>query len=160
MLTQLKVYHQLFQLIKKQRVNILVQLSELLQKYMIIYVFYMPVLEDQYVQRMGLKLHLKLLSKWWTKLWHIQKKVDYKYLLQLFQVEKENMLSYLMICKEGYVRVRVNGETYDITEEFNLDKNKKHSIEVVIDRIILKEGVESRLADSLESALPLGEGRV
>src|SRR5699024_11407667 len=47
-----------------------------------------------------------------------------------------------------------------ITEEFNLDKNKKHSIEVVIDRIILKEGVESRLADSLESALPLGEGRV
>jgi len=62
--------------------------------------------------------------------------------------------------KEGYVRVRVNGETYDITEEFNLDKNKKHSIEVVIDRIILKEGVESRLADSLESALPLGEGRV
>src|SRR5699024_10385240 len=54
----------------------------------------------------------------------------------------------------------VNGETYDITEEFNLDKNKKHSIEVVIDRIILKEGVESRLADSLESALPLGEGRV
>src|SRR5690625_6649294 len=89
MLTQLKVYHQLFQLTKKQRVKILVQLSELLQKYMIIYVFYMPVLEDQYVQRMGLKLHLKLLSKWWTKLWHIQKKVDYKYLLQLFQVEKE-----------------------------------------------------------------------
>src|SRR5690625_5053196 len=100
MLTQLKVYHQLFQLTKKQRVKILVQLSELLQKYMIIYVFYMPVLEDQYVQRMGLKLHLKLLSKWWTKLWHIQKKVDYKYLLQLFQVEKENMLSYLMICKK------------------------------------------------------------
>lgn len=62
--------------------------------------------------------------------------------------------------KEGYVRVRVNGEIHDITEEFNLDKNKKHSIEVVVDRIVLKEGVESRLADSLESALPLGEGRV
>src|SRR5699024_12496950 len=62
--------------------------------------------------------------------------------------------------KEGYGRVRVNDETYDITEEFNLDKNKKHSIEVVIDRIILKEGGESRLADSLESALPLGKGRV
>src|SRR5699024_12418402 len=62
--------------------------------------------------------------------------------------------------KEGYVRVRVNGETYDITEEFNLDKNKKHSNEVVIDRIILKQGVESRVADSLESALPLGQGRV
>src|SRR5699024_4925246 len=62
--------------------------------------------------------------------------------------------------KEGYVRVRVNGEIHDITEEFNLNKNKKHSIEVVVDRIVLKEGVESRLADSLESALPLGEGRV
>lgn len=62
--------------------------------------------------------------------------------------------------KEGYVRVRVNGDIHDITEEFNLDKNKKHSIEVVVDRIVLKEDVESRLADSLESALPLGEGRV
>lgn len=62
--------------------------------------------------------------------------------------------------KEGYVRVRLNGEIYDITEEFNLDKNKKHSIEVVIDRIVIKEGIESRLADSLEAALPLGEGRV
>ena len=62
--------------------------------------------------------------------------------------------------KEGYVRIRVNGEIYDISEELNLDKNKKHSIEVVIDRIVLKDGVESRLADSLEAALPLGEGRV
>src|SRR5699024_2816221 len=62
--------------------------------------------------------------------------------------------------KEGYVRLIGNGETYDISEEFNLDINKIHSIEDVIDRIILKEGVESRLADSLESALPLGEGRV
>lgn len=62
--------------------------------------------------------------------------------------------------KEGYVRVRVNGEIYDITEDFNLDKNKTHSIEVVIDRIVVKVGVESRLADSLEAALPLGEGRV
>src|SRR5690625_5676117 len=92
MLTQLKVYHQLFQLTKKQRVKILVQLSELLQKYMIIYVFYMPVLEDQYVQRMGLKLHLKLLSKWWTKLWNIQKKIDHKYLLQLFQVDRKSVV--------------------------------------------------------------------
>src|SRR5699024_12576494 len=100
MLTQLKVYHQLFQLTKKQRVKILVQMSELLQKDMIIYVFYMPVLEDQYVQRMGLKLHLKLLSKWWTKLWYIHKKEDYKYFLKLFQLENDNMLSYLMICKK------------------------------------------------------------
>ena len=64
------------------------------------------------------------------------------------------------IKKQGYVRVRVDGEMYDLDEEIELDKNKKHSIEVVIDRIVIKEGVAPRLADSLESALTLGEGRV
>ncbi|PEE39626.1 excinuclease ABC subunit UvrA [Bacillus pseudomycoides] len=64
------------------------------------------------------------------------------------------------IKKQGYVRVRVDGEMLDVSEEITLDKNKKHSIEVVIDRIVVKEGVASRLADSLESALKLGGGRV
>ncbi|MEJ8778509.1 excinuclease ABC subunit UvrA [Pseudogracilibacillus sp. ICA-222130] len=62
--------------------------------------------------------------------------------------------------QEGYVRLRVDGEMREINEEIVLDKNKTHSIEVVIDRIIVKEGIESRLTDSLETALPLGEGRV
>ena len=62
--------------------------------------------------------------------------------------------------KKGYVRVRIDGETYDLGEEIELNKNQKHSIEVVIDRIVVKEGVESRLSDSLESALALGEGTV
>ena len=64
------------------------------------------------------------------------------------------------IKKQGYVRVRVDGEMLDVSEEITLDKNKKHSIEVVIDRIVVKEGIASRLADSLESALKLGGGRV
>lgn len=64
------------------------------------------------------------------------------------------------IKKQGYVRVRIDGEMYDLGDEFTLDKNKKHSIEVVVDRIVVKEGVASRLADSLESALKLGEGKV
>lgn len=64
------------------------------------------------------------------------------------------------VKKQGYVRVRIDGDIYDLGEEINLDKNKKHSIEVIIDRIIVKEGVASRLADSLESALKLGEGKV
>jgi excinuclease ABC subunit A len=64
------------------------------------------------------------------------------------------------IKKQGYVRVRIDGEMYDLGDEFELDKNKKHSIEVVIDRIVIKEGIASRLADSLESALNLGGGRV
>ncbi|PEJ09398.1 excinuclease ABC subunit A [Bacillus wiedmannii] len=64
------------------------------------------------------------------------------------------------IKKQGYVRVRVDGEMLDVSEDIELDKNKKHSIEVVIDRIVVKEGIASRLADSLESALKLGGGRV
>lgn len=64
------------------------------------------------------------------------------------------------IKKQGYVRVRVDGEMQEISDEISLEKNKKHSIEVVIDRIVVKEGVASRLADSLETALGLGEGRV
>lgn len=64
------------------------------------------------------------------------------------------------IKKQGYVRVRVDGQMQELSDEIELEKNKKHSIEVVIDRIVVKEGVASRLADSLESALRLGEGRV
>ncbi|MGM7634500.1 excinuclease ABC subunit UvrA [Bacillus sp. Hm123] len=64
------------------------------------------------------------------------------------------------IKRQGYVRVRVDGEMYEIEDEIELEKNKKHSIEVVIDRIVIKEGVEARLADSLEAALKLGEGNV
>ncbi|WP_091173985.1 excinuclease ABC subunit UvrA [Paenibacillus sp. 1_12] len=64
------------------------------------------------------------------------------------------------IHKQGFVRVRVNGETMDLSEKIELDKNKKHNIEVVVDRIVVKDDVQSRLADSLETALKLGEGRV
>ena len=62
--------------------------------------------------------------------------------------------------QEGYVRLRVDKEMREITEEIKLNKNKKHSIEVVVDRIIVKPGVEGRLSDSLETALSLGEGNV
>lgn len=62
--------------------------------------------------------------------------------------------------KEGFVRIRVDNEMREVTEEIHLDKNKKHSIEVVVDRIIVKEGVTSRLTDSIETALPLGNGKI
>lgn len=64
------------------------------------------------------------------------------------------------IRKEGFVRVRVDGELKEISEDIKLDKNKKHSIEVIIDRLIVKEGIEQRLTDSLETALKLSEGLV
>ncbi|MBP3037900.1 excinuclease ABC subunit UvrA [Bacillaceae bacterium Marseille-Q3522] len=64
------------------------------------------------------------------------------------------------IKKQGFVRVRIDGDMHDLGEEFSLEKNKKHSIEVVVDRIVVKDGVASRLADSLETSLKLGEGKV
>ncbi|TPE67558.1 excinuclease ABC subunit UvrA [Halalkalibacterium halodurans] len=64
------------------------------------------------------------------------------------------------IKKQGFVRVRIDGEMREVAEEIELDKNKKHTIEVVIDRIVVKEGIETRLADSLETALQLADGRV
>ncbi|AWM45659.1 excinuclease ABC subunit UvrA [Bacillus amyloliquefaciens] len=64
------------------------------------------------------------------------------------------------IRKQGYVRVRIDGEMAELSDDIELEKNKKHSIEVVIDRIVVKEGVAARLSDSLETALRLGEGRV
>ena len=62
--------------------------------------------------------------------------------------------------KSGYVRVRVNGNITLIEELEALDKNKRHTIEAVIDRLVIKEGIESRLHDSLETALKLGKGNV
>ena len=64
------------------------------------------------------------------------------------------------VRKEGYVRVRVNGETMDLDDNIELNKNKKHSIEVVIDRIVMKDDIDSRLSDSLEAALRLADGTV
>ena len=62
--------------------------------------------------------------------------------------------------KEGYIRVRVNGEMYDLSEEITLEKNKKDKIDVVIDRIVLKEDSRSRLFESLEQATKLSHGKV
>lgn len=64
------------------------------------------------------------------------------------------------IKKQGFVRVRINGEVQDLGEEISLEKNKKHSIEVIIDRIVVKDGVAARLSDSLETALRLADGQV
>ncbi|MDK2880011.1 MAG: excinuclease subunit [Thermoanaerobacteraceae bacterium] len=64
------------------------------------------------------------------------------------------------IKKSGFVRIRVDGEIKDVGEEIKLDKYKKHNIEIIVDRIVLKPGIESRLADSIETALSQAEGLV
>ena len=60
--------------------------------------------------------------------------------------------------KSGYVRVRVDGNLYELSEEITLDKNIKHNIEIIVDRLIVKQGIEKRLADSIENVLNLAEG--
>lgn len=60
--------------------------------------------------------------------------------------------------KSGFVRVRIDGIMYELTEEIKLEKNKKHNIEIVVDRLIIKQGIESRIADSLETIFRLTEG--
>jgi len=64
------------------------------------------------------------------------------------------------IQKQGFVRVRVNGEIRDLSETIELEKNKKHNIEVVVDRIVIKEDIQTRLADSIETALKLSNGQL
>ncbi len=61
-------------------------------------------------------------------------------------------------AKSGYVRARIDGNLYELTEEINLDKNIKHNIEIVVDRLVVKPGIERRLSDSIENVLSLAEG--
>lgn len=64
------------------------------------------------------------------------------------------------IQKAGYVRVRVDGEMYEVTDDIPMDRYKQHTIEVVVDRLVVKEGIERRLGDSVETALKLGKGLI
>ena len=61
-------------------------------------------------------------------------------------------------AKSGYVRARIDGNLYELTEEISLDKNIKHNIEIVVDRLVVKPGIERRLSDSIENVLSLAEG--
>ncbi len=61
--------------------------------------------------------------------------------------------------KEGFVRVKINGEMFDLSESIELDKNKKSTIQVVVDRIVMKENVRSRLYESIETATRLAHGK-
>ncbi len=64
------------------------------------------------------------------------------------------------ISKAGYVRVRVDGEMYEVTDDIPMDRYKQHTIEVVVDRLVIKEGIDRRLADSIEAALKMGKGMI
>ena len=63
-------------------------------------------------------------------------------------------------ARQGYARVRVDGQILDLSEPIRLDRNKKHTIEILVDRLIVREGLEKRLSDSLEVAMKLSDGLV
>ncbi len=69
------------------------------------------------------------------------------------------MPNYWIVHQEsGYVRVKIDGNMYELSEEIKLDKNIKHNIEIVVDCLVVKEGIEQRLTDSIENVLNLAEG--
>ena len=95
------------------------------------------------------------------KIMEIEERTKIQILAPIIRGKKGEHIKVLEgIKKEGYVRVIVDNEMYDIGDEIKLEKNKKHTIEVVVDRIVIKEGIEGRLSDSLETALKLAEGIV
>src|SRR6185312_7264222 len=64
------------------------------------------------------------------------------------------------INRAGYVRVRVDGQMYEVTDDIPMDRYKQHTIEVIVDRLVMKEGIDRRLTDSIEAALKMGKGLV
>ena len=62
------------------------------------------------------------------------------------------------VRKSGFVRVRVDGNVYDLSEKITIDKNKKHNIEIIVDRLVIKDDIRGRLADSIETATNLSGG--
>ncbi len=89
------------------------------------------------------------------------KEQRYRFAPRLSAAKRVSIRTFLInIMREGFVRVRVDGEIYDLKNVPALDKNKKHDIAAVVDRLIIKQGVNIRLADSIETALKLAEGAV
>lgn len=88
-------------------------------------------------------------------------KTKYQILSPIVRSEKGQHKKILeMIRKEGFLRIIVDGQAMEVTDEIELDKNKKHSIEIVVDRLIAKEGIRKRLTDSVETALKHADGMV
>lgn len=92
---------------------------------------------------------------------NLEEKTKIRVLSPVVSLEKGTHKDLLLnLRKDGYVRVIIDNEEYDLSEDISLDKNKKHIIEVVIDRLVIKEDIRSRLYESMETACKLGNGKV
>ena len=109
----------------------------------------------------GKEIHQQSLDQMVDKIMQLPDKTRIQILAPAIRGRKgEHVKLFDTIKKNGFVRVRVDGEILEVSEEIKLDKNKKHNIEIIIDRIVIKEGIESRLSDSIETALKNTEGLV
>ena len=114
-----------------------------------------------YCYKCGKEITSQTVEQMVDKIMEFEEKTRIQILAPIVRGKKGEHLKILeYIKKEGFVRVLIDEEIYDISEDIKLEKTKAHTIEVVVDRIIVKEGVEGRLSDSLETALKLAEGLV
>lgn len=109
----------------------------------------------------GKEIHQQSIDQMVDQVMQLEEGTRLHILAPVVQNRKGEFKQYFeQLRKSGYVRVRVDGETYDLGEDIVLKKNNKHYIEVVVDRIKIKPGIESRLAGSMQAALDLAEGQV
>lgn len=116
---------------------------------------------DAYCPVCGKKIEAQTIDQMVDKVLSLEEKTRIQILAPVIRGKKgQHKRALENIQKQGYVRVMIDGERFDLEEEIKLDKNKKHDISVIVDRIIVKEGINARLTESLETALDLAEGLV
>ena len=114
-----------------------------------------------YCHKCGKEISSQTVDQMVDKIMQLEERTKIQILAPIVRGKKGEHIKVLeSIKKEGFIRVIVDGEPYELSDEIKMDKNKKHTIEVVVDRIIVKEGIVARLSDSLETALKLADGLV
>ena len=107
----------------------------------------------------GKEIHKQSIDQMVDKILELPEKTKFQILAPIVRGKKGRHEKVIAQAKKsGYVRVIIDGNLYELSEDIELDKNIKHSIDIVVDRLVVKEGIEKRLTDSLEAALDLGEG--
>ncbi len=107
----------------------------------------------------GKAIHKQSIDQMVDRIMELEEKTKFQILAPIVKGKKGRHEKVLASAKKsGYVRVIIDGSQYDLSEDIQLDKNIKHSIDIVVDRLAMKEGIQKRLTDSLEAALSLGEG--
>lgn len=116
---------------------------------------------DAYCPVCGKKIEAQSIDQMVDKILELPEKTRIQVLAPMIRGKKgQHKRALENIQKQGFVRVVIDGERYDLAEDIELSKTKKHDISIIVDRIVIKEGIESRLTDSLETALGLADGIV